>query len=113
KSVTYLSLGPVVCPPQFVSPAVLYSRRPASSVWYPNLTGTHSHFRSDCPGNRKRKVSSLPPCSLLGHVTGPRRLQDHSRSAVLLAYAHQTGSGSGYLSNSVTCSPPLPKGANP
>ncbi|CAI9592073.1 unnamed protein product, partial [Staurois parvus] len=20
----------------------------------------------------------LPPCSLLGHVTGPRRLQDHS-----------------------------------
>ncbi|CAI9623754.1 unnamed protein product, partial [Staurois parvus] len=24
------------------------------------------------------KVSSLIPCSLLGHVTGPRRLQDHS-----------------------------------
>ncbi|CAI9622175.1 unnamed protein product, partial [Staurois parvus] len=28
----------------------------------------------------------LPPCSLLGHVTGPRRLQDHSESAALLAH---------------------------
>ncbi|CAI9557231.1 unnamed protein product, partial [Staurois parvus] len=27
---------------------------------YPNLTGTRSHFRSDCLGDRKRKVSSLP-----------------------------------------------------
>ncbi|CAI9577236.1 unnamed protein product [Staurois parvus] len=45
---------------------------------YLNLTGTRSHFRSDCLDDRKRKVSSLPPCNLLGHVTGPRRLQDHS-----------------------------------
>ncbi|CAI9576690.1 unnamed protein product, partial [Staurois parvus] len=28
----------------------------------------------------------LPPCSLLVHVTGPRRLQDHSQSAVLLTH---------------------------
>ncbi|CAI9551100.1 unnamed protein product, partial [Staurois parvus] len=28
---------------------------------YPNLTGTRSHFRSDRLGDRKRKVSSLPP----------------------------------------------------
>ncbi|CAI9544200.1 unnamed protein product, partial [Staurois parvus] len=43
---------------------------------YRNLTGTRSHFRSNRLGDRK--VSFLPPCSLLGHVTGPRRLQDHS-----------------------------------
>ncbi|CAI9578758.1 unnamed protein product, partial [Staurois parvus] len=29
----------------------------------------------------------LPPCSLLGCVTGPRRLQDHSWSRVLLTHA--------------------------
>ncbi|CAI9547142.1 unnamed protein product, partial [Staurois parvus] len=29
----------------------------------------------------------LPPCSLFGHMTGPRRLQDHSGSAALLAHA--------------------------
>ncbi|CAI9570017.1 unnamed protein product, partial [Staurois parvus] len=50
----------------------------AGGSGYPNLTGTHSHFRSDRLGDRKRKVSSLPLCSLVGHVTGPRRLQDHS-----------------------------------
>ncbi|CAI9537914.1 unnamed protein product, partial [Staurois parvus] len=46
---------------------------------YLSYSGTRSHFRSDHLGNRKQKVSSpLPPCSLVGHVTGPRRLQDHS-----------------------------------
>ncbi|CAI9611552.1 unnamed protein product, partial [Staurois parvus] len=45
---------------------------------YLSNSGTRSHFRSDHLGDRKRKVSSLPSCSLLGHVTGPRRLQDHS-----------------------------------
>ncbi|CAI9540824.1 unnamed protein product, partial [Staurois parvus] len=47
------------------------------------MTGTCSHFRSDW----KQKVSFLPLCSLLGHVTGPRRLQDHSSSTALLAHA--------------------------
>ncbi|CAI9624464.1 unnamed protein product, partial [Staurois parvus] len=42
---------------------------------------------SNCLGDRKQKVSSLPPCSLLGHVTGPGRLQDHSSSTALLAHA--------------------------
>ncbi|CAI9623872.1 unnamed protein product, partial [Staurois parvus] len=42
---------------------------------YLSNLGTRSHFRSDLLGDRK--VSSFPPCSLLGHVTGPR-LQDHS-----------------------------------
>ncbi|CAI9548618.1 unnamed protein product, partial [Staurois parvus] len=41
-------------------------------------SGTRSHFRSDRLGDRKRKVSSLLLCSILGHVTGPRRQQDHS-----------------------------------
>ncbi|CAI9545945.1 unnamed protein product, partial [Staurois parvus] len=27
---------------------------------------------------RSETKGVLPPCSLLGHVTGPRRLQDHS-----------------------------------
>ncbi|CAI9586314.1 unnamed protein product, partial [Staurois parvus] len=27
---------------------------------------------------RSEAEGVLPPCSLLGHVTGPRRLQDHS-----------------------------------
>ncbi|CAI9538670.1 unnamed protein product, partial [Staurois parvus] len=54
---------------------------------YLNLTGTCSHFRSDRLGDRKRKVSFLPSCSLLGHVTGPRRLQDHSGGAALLVHA--------------------------
>ncbi|CAI9599870.1 unnamed protein product, partial [Staurois parvus] len=61
----------------------------AGGSGYPNLTGTRSHLRSDCLGDWKRKVSSLPPCSLLGHVTGPRILQDHSRSTALLAHAQQ------------------------
>ncbi|CAI9604763.1 unnamed protein product, partial [Staurois parvus] len=42
---------------------------------YQNLTGTRSHFCCDCLGDQKRKLSSpFPPRSLLGHVTGPRRL---------------------------------------
>ncbi|CAI9607460.1 unnamed protein product, partial [Staurois parvus] len=49
----------------------------------PNLTGTCSHFWPD----RLGVEGVLPPCSLLGHVTGPRRLQDHSRRAVLLMHA--------------------------
>ncbi|CAI9585564.1 unnamed protein product, partial [Staurois parvus] len=53
---------------------------------YLNLTGTHSHFCYDRLGDRKRKFSSLPPRSLLGHMTGPRRLWDHSQSAALLAH---------------------------
>ncbi|CAI9609469.1 unnamed protein product, partial [Staurois parvus] len=35
KTATYLSLGPAVCSLQPISPAVLYFRRPASSVWAP------------------------------------------------------------------------------
>ncbi|CAI9582020.1 unnamed protein product, partial [Staurois parvus] len=57
---------------------------------YPNLTGTCSHFRSDRLGDRipsGRCPPFLPPRSLLGHVTGPRRLQDHLGSAALLAHA--------------------------
>ncbi|CAI9607540.1 unnamed protein product, partial [Staurois parvus] len=44
KTATYLFLGPTVCPPQPVSPAVLYSRRLASSVWAPGCDslGLHS-----------------------------------------------------------------------
>ncbi|CAI9574071.1 unnamed protein product, partial [Staurois parvus] len=43
---------------------------------YSNLTGTRSHFRCDRLGDWKRKLSSpLPPRSLLGHVTGPKRLR--------------------------------------
>ncbi|CAI9606367.1 unnamed protein product, partial [Staurois parvus] len=45
---------------------------------YLSNSSTRSHFWSDRLGDRKRRVSSLPSCSLLGHVTGPRRLQDHS-----------------------------------
>ncbi|CAI9592800.1 unnamed protein product [Staurois parvus] len=33
-------------------------------------------------------MSSLPPRSLLGHVTGSRRLRGHSQSSALLAHAH-------------------------
>ncbi|CAI9605003.1 unnamed protein product, partial [Staurois parvus] len=44
---------------------------------YLNLTGTHSHFR--------RVVPPPPPCSLVGHVTDPTRLQGHSQSTALLA----------------------------
>ncbi|CAI9602887.1 unnamed protein product [Staurois parvus] len=43
---------------------------------YLNLTGTRSHFRGVV----------LPP-HLLRHVTGPRRLPDHSQSAAHLAHA--------------------------
>ncbi|CAI9616389.1 unnamed protein product, partial [Staurois parvus] len=43
---------------------------------YPNLSGTRSHFHG----------VMLPP-HLLGHVTGPRRLPDHSQSEALLAHA--------------------------
>ncbi|CAI9557522.1 unnamed protein product, partial [Staurois parvus] len=39
------SLSPVVCPPQLVSPAVLYSRRPASSVWAPGCDSSRLHSR--------------------------------------------------------------------
>ncbi|CAI9535263.1 unnamed protein product, partial [Staurois parvus] len=42
---TYLSLGPVVCPPQPVSPAVLDSRRPASLVWAPGCDSLRLHRR--------------------------------------------------------------------
>ncbi|CAI9584340.1 unnamed protein product, partial [Staurois parvus] len=30
------------------------------------------------PRRSKAEGVLLPPCSLLGHMTGPRRLQDHS-----------------------------------
>ncbi|CAI9549442.1 unnamed protein product, partial [Staurois parvus] len=51
----------------------------AGGSGYLNLTGTRSHFCCDHLRDRKRKLSSpLPPHSLLGHMTGPRRLQDHS-----------------------------------
>ncbi|CAI9535013.1 unnamed protein product, partial [Staurois parvus] len=36
---------------------------------------------------RSEMEGVLPRCSLLGHVTGPRRLQDHLRSAALLTHA--------------------------
>ncbi|CAI9595652.1 unnamed protein product, partial [Staurois parvus] len=71
---------------------------------------TRSHFRSDRLGDRKWKVSSLTPCSLLGHVTGPRRLQDHSRSAALLTHAQWVASceaasyeDAGLLESSTAC----------
>ncbi|CAI9611962.1 unnamed protein product [Staurois parvus] len=35
----------MVCPPQPVSPAVLYSRRPASSVWAPGCDSLRLHSR--------------------------------------------------------------------
>ncbi|CAI9617921.1 unnamed protein product, partial [Staurois parvus] len=55
---------------------------------YLSNLGTHSHFRCDRLGDRKRKLSSpLPPSSLLEYVTGPRRLQDHSECSVLLVHA--------------------------
>ncbi|CAI9581828.1 unnamed protein product, partial [Staurois parvus] len=66
---TYLSLGPVVCSLQPVSPAVLYSRRPASSLWAPGCE----------PATHCACVSSVAlhewSCSLLGPVTCPKRLQ--------------------------------------
>ncbi|CAI9618067.1 unnamed protein product, partial [Staurois parvus] len=37
--------GPAVCPPQSISPAVLYSRRPASSVWAPGCDSLRPHSR--------------------------------------------------------------------
>ncbi|CAI9571512.1 unnamed protein product, partial [Staurois parvus] len=36
---------PSVCPLQLVSPAVLYSRRPASSVWAPSCDSLWLHIR--------------------------------------------------------------------
>ncbi|CAI9606371.1 unnamed protein product, partial [Staurois parvus] len=54
---------------------------------YLSNLGTHSHFRCDHLGDWKRKLYSLPPRSLVGHVTGPRRLWGHSGSAALLVYA--------------------------
>ncbi|CAI9623197.1 unnamed protein product, partial [Staurois parvus] len=39
------SLSSTVCPPQPVSPAVLYSSRPVSSVWAPSCDGLHLHSR--------------------------------------------------------------------
>ncbi|CAI9544989.1 unnamed protein product, partial [Staurois parvus] len=39
------SLGPVVCPPQPVSPAILDSRRPAPSVWAPGCESLLLHSR--------------------------------------------------------------------
>ncbi|CAI9586315.1 unnamed protein product, partial [Staurois parvus] len=45
KTATYLSLGPAVCPLQPISPIVLYSRRPASSVWAPGCDCLRLHSR--------------------------------------------------------------------
>ncbi|CAI9614322.1 unnamed protein product, partial [Staurois parvus] len=57
---------------------------------YLSNSGTRSHFLCDHQGDRKRKSSSpLPPRSLLGHMTGPRRLRGHSQSAALLAMKPQ------------------------
>ncbi|CAI9539608.1 unnamed protein product, partial [Staurois parvus] len=36
-----------------------------SGSGYLSNSGTRSHIRSDRLGDRKQKVSSLPPCSLL------------------------------------------------
>ncbi|CAI9536378.1 unnamed protein product, partial [Staurois parvus] len=53
---------------------------------YLSNSGTHSHVRCDRLGDWKWKSSSPPHRSLLGCMTGPRRLQDHSQSAALLGH---------------------------
>ncbi|CAI9573730.1 unnamed protein product, partial [Staurois parvus] len=45
KTATYLSLGPTVCPPQPVSPAILYSSWPAYLVWVPGCDSLRLHSR--------------------------------------------------------------------
>ncbi|CAI9624038.1 unnamed protein product [Staurois parvus] len=52
-----------------------FGKRKGRGSGYPNLTGTRSHF-----------CGVVLPLHFLGHVTGPRRLPDHSQSAVLLAH---------------------------
>ncbi|CAI9592201.1 unnamed protein product, partial [Staurois parvus] len=53
---------------------------------YLKLTGTRSPLSQQSPRLSEVEVV-LPPHCLLGHVTGPRSLQDHSQSAALLAHA--------------------------
>ncbi|CAI9565788.1 unnamed protein product, partial [Staurois parvus] len=78
-----------VCPPQLVSPAVLYSRRPASSVWAPGCDCLRLH--SWVPTAHARVV--------LHFVNGPVVFWDLSR--VPKDYREEghlgdrTGSGSG------------------
>ncbi|CAI9595731.1 unnamed protein product [Staurois parvus] len=36
------------------------------------------------PAPTSVELSSPPPCSLVGHVTGPTRLREHSQSSALL-----------------------------
>ncbi|CAI9551205.1 unnamed protein product, partial [Staurois parvus] len=108
---TYLSLGPVVCSPQLVSPAVLYSRRPASSVWAPGCDSLRFH-------------SGVPTAHLqiaLRFLNGPVVFWDLSRvpkdyreggrtPSASDRLCDQTGRRSGYLSNPGTRPPPpLPK----
>ncbi|CAI9571025.1 unnamed protein product, partial [Staurois parvus] len=57
---------------------------------YPKLTGTRSHVCCDHLGQGSESCPPpLLPCSLLGHVTGPRRLRDYSKSAALLAHVQR------------------------
>ncbi|CAI9562790.1 unnamed protein product, partial [Staurois parvus] len=72
-------------------------------------TPTSSH--SAKPIGSGRCPPFLPPRSLLGHVTGPRRLQDYSGSAVLLPHAQWVPSceAASYHSRVPTLKMPAPK----
>ncbi|CAI9543031.1 unnamed protein product [Staurois parvus] len=95
------------CPPQPVSPAVLDSRRPASSVWAPGCDSFQTHH-SQVPTAHARVA--------LGFMNGPvvfwdlSRVPKHYREGRRTPYASnclgdRTRSGSRYLSNSGTRSP--------
>ncbi|CAI9545240.1 unnamed protein product, partial [Staurois parvus] len=100
----------VVCPPQLILPAVLYSRRPASSVWASGCDSLRLH--SWVPNAHARVALRFVNGPLvfwdLSHV--PKDYREGGRTpSVSNCLGDRTGSGSGYLSNSDTCSPPAPQ----
>ncbi|CAI9591612.1 unnamed protein product, partial [Staurois parvus] len=79
KTHTHLSLGPAVCPPQPVLPAVFSPWAPASSVCgHPAVTACG--FTAGYP-LQMQSSAALPEwsCNLLGTVTCPKRLREGGR----------------------------------
>ncbi|CAI9543151.1 unnamed protein product, partial [Staurois parvus] len=114
KTATYLSLSPVVCPPQPVSPAVLDSRRPASSVWTPGCHILRLHSRVPTAHVRAALRFMNGPVVFWDLSRVPEDYREGGRTiSASNCLGDSSGCGSRYLSKSGTRSPPLPKAVNP
>ncbi|CAI9623418.1 unnamed protein product, partial [Staurois parvus] len=96
----------VVCPPQLVSPAVLYSRRLASSVWAPGCDSLRLQSRVPTTHARVALHFMNGPVVFWDLLRVPKDYREGERTPSASDSLGQGGSG--YLSNLDTRSPKVP-----